>query len=415
MRVVIVNTFDIQGGAARAAYRLHQSLQSQDIDSKMVVQNKMSNDSTVLVEGRKLNKYFNKLRPIIDSIPVRFYRKRTKVPYSASWVGFGNIVDLINELAPDIVHLHWVCGGMLTIEDLVRIKAPIVWSIHDSWAFTGGCHTVWDCVKYKVSCGACPLLGSSDENDLSRKIWRRKQNAFGQINNMTIVGLSRWINECSKNSSLFRNTRHINLPNPIDTSVFKPIGAEKARAFFGLPKNKKLVMFGAVNGMSDINKGFSILTEVLRNLNNVNVEFVVLGSLKPEEPHDFGLPTHYLGYLNGDSILARIYSAVDIMIVPSMQENLSNAIMESLACGTPVIGFDVGGNSDLIEHKKNGYLAKPFDASDLLEGIKWGINIKLEDSISENARISIENKFAFQLVAKMYVDLYKSIIRVPEC
>ena len=138
MKILIVNTSDIDGGAARAAYRLHKSLLQQGIDSQMLVQRKSSDDFTVLTEEKKTTKYFNKLRPIIDSIPVRFYKERTKTLFSPSWFGFGNIVDKINEINPDIVHLHWICGGMIKIEDIARINAPIVWSLHDMWAFTGG-------------------------------------------------------------------------------------------------------------------------------------------------------------------------------------------------------------------------------------------------------------------------------------
>ena len=411
MKILIINTSDIQGGAARAAYRLHKSLLVQNIDSQMLVQNKSSDDFTVIADTSKISRAINKLRPTLDSIPIRFYKERTKTLFSPSWFGFNNIVDKINEINPDIVHLHWICGSMIKIEDLVRIKAPIVWSLHDNWAFTGGCHIMWKCEKYKNNCGSCPRLGSENENDLSRKIFNRKQKTFSKISNMTIIGLSEWLNECSKNSRLLKDKKHINLPNPIDTNIFKPFDKEKSRELWSLTKDKKLILFGANSATSDINKGFKELSEAMKKLNkNDNIEFVVFGSSTPKVSQNFGFKTHYLGHLHDDVSLVTLYSAVDVMVVPSLQENLSNAIMESLACRTPVVGFDIGGNSDMVEHKVNGYLAKPFDTSDLSNGIEWILNNENYDELCQDAREKVLREFDSKLVAKKYIELYNSIL-----
>lgn len=169
MKILIVNTSDIQGGAARASYRLHRALLNSGIDSQMLVQSKSSDDFTVIGPITKVQKAIAKMRPTLDSLPVRWFKNRTKTLFSPSWFGFSNVVDKINEINPDIVHLHWICGGMMTIEDIARIKAPIVWSLHDMWAFTGGCHYDEGCEGYKESCGNCKVLGSNKENDLSKK------------------------------------------------------------------------------------------------------------------------------------------------------------------------------------------------------------------------------------------------------
>ena len=173
MKILIVNTFDIKGGASRAAYRLHRALLAQNANSKMLVQSKSSDDYTVISESNRLKKAFNNLRPFIDSIPVLCRRKSIKTTFSPSVVPFSQIIYKINELNPDIVHLHWICAGMMRVEDLVKIKAPVVWSLHDNWGFTGGCHVKWECDKYKDRCGACPRLESLKENDLSRRVWNR--------------------------------------------------------------------------------------------------------------------------------------------------------------------------------------------------------------------------------------------------
>ncbi|HJN19605.1 MAG TPA: glycosyltransferase family 4 protein [Candidatus Nitrosopelagicus sp.] len=410
MKILIVNTSDIDGGAARASYRLHKSLLALHVNSKMLVQNKISCDFTVIAETSKLRKGFNKLRPTIDSLPIGFFKERTKTLFSPSWFGFSNIVDHINEINPDIVHLHWICGGMMTIEDIARIKAPIVWSLHDMWAFTGGCHYDEECQGYEKECGNCKVLGSDKENDLSKKIFKRKQKAFTQKKDITIVGISNWLNECSKNSTLLKDKNHINLPNPLDTNIFKPFDKEKARELWGLPKDKKLVLFGAMGATSDPRKGFYELMESLEKIEDSNVELVIFGSERCEDTKDLGFNVYYLGQLYDDVSLVTLYNSVDVMIVPSLQENLSNTIMESLACGVPVVGFDIGGNADMIDHERNGYLAKPFSTIDLAFGIEWVLNNYNYKILCQNARNKVLNNFDSVILAEKYIELYKSIL-----
>jgi glycosyltransferase involved in cell wall biosynthesis len=300
---------------------------------------------------------------------------------------------------------------MMRIEDIARIKAPIVWSLHDMWAFTGGCHYDEECSGYEKECGNCKVLGSDKENDLSKKVFLRKQKAFESKKDMTIVGLSQWLNNCSKNSSLLKNKKHINLPNPIDSTLYKPFDKEKARELWNLPQDKKLVLFGAMGATSDPRKGFKELSDAMNNMKKTdNIEFVVFGSSKPQNAPDFGFKTHYLGNLADDVSLVTLYSAVDVMIVPSLQENLSNAIMESLACGTPVIGFDIGGNADMIEHQQTGYLVKPFDTDDLANGIEWILNAPNYDDLCNKAREKVIREFDSVIVAKKYVELYEEIL-----
>jgi len=376
----------------------------------MLVQNKVSDDFTVLpLATTKIQKGFSKMRPTLDTLPVKLYKNKTL--FSPSWLGFSSVVDKINEINPDIVHLHWINGGMIKIEELARIKAPIVWSLHDMWAFTGGCHYDENCTAYENNCGNCKVIGSEKAKDLSKKIFDRKQKIFSQIENMTIVGLSRWLHECAKSSTLLKNEKHINLPNPIDTNIFKPFDKEKARELWSLPKDKKLVLFGAMGTTSDPRKGFDELSDAMLKIENKNIEFVVFGSSEPQDSQNFGFKTHYLGSLADDVSLVALYSAVDVMIVPSVQENLSNAIMESLACSTPVVSFDIGGNSDMIVHKENGYLAKPFDTNDLADGIEWILNNENYDELCQNAREKVLREFDSVVVAKKYIELYKEILK----
>ncbi|MBW6453346.1 MAG: glycosyltransferase family 4 protein [Methyloprofundus sp.] len=410
MKILIVNTSDIQGGAARAAYRLHKALLAEGVDSQMLVQSKSSDDYTVIGPHTKFQKAMGKMRPTLDSIPVRRYPARTKTLFSPSWLPFAGLVDKINAINPDVVHLHWIAGGMMRIEDLAKIKAPIVWSLHDMWAFTGGCHYDEECAGYQKQCGTCPVLGSNKEQDLSRKIWLRKQDCFARLLNMTIIGLSKWLADCAASSSLFKNNPVVNLPNPIDTQIFAPFDQAAARRLFNLPQDKKLILFGAMGATSDPRKGFKELVQALDHL-PAGYELVVFGSSEPQTPQGFKQKVHYLGHLHDDVSLRVLYTAADVMVVPSLQENLSNAIMESIACGTPVIGFAIGGNADLIAHQQNGYLAKPFDTQDLAAGINWVLQHAHPEQLSQAARDKVLREFDSQVVAGKYVELYESVVK----
>lgn len=410
MKVLIVNTSDIEGGAARAAFRLHKSLLLEKIDSQMLVMNKASDVKTVHGADSKFNKGLAHLRPVLDYLPVSRYKSKTKTLFTPAWLPFSDIVNRINQIKPDIVHLHWIAGGMLRVEDIARIKVPIVWSLHDMWPFTGGCHYDEGCKAYQQSCGNCKVLRSNKENDLSRKIFLRKKYVFEKNSNLTLIGLSHWLANKAKSSTLFSQFKVLNLPNPIDTQAFAPYSKVSSRTLLNLPLNKKLILFGAMGATDDPRKGFQELSQALQTLSVTDIELVVFGSSAPVQGSIFKQKIHYLGRLHDDAAFRALYSAVDVTLVPSLQENLSNTIMESLACATPVVGFDIGGNSDLIEHKGNGYLAKPYDVSDLAAGIAWVLAYANSQQLSRAAREKVLANFDSQHVAQQYIELYKEIL-----
>jgi glycosyltransferase involved in cell wall biosynthesis len=399
----MVNAYDTVGGASRSAYRLHQSLLAEGIDSQILVQNKKSSASTIVSTKSKIRKIMiNPFRPALDHILMKLYGIKTL--FSSSYLPFSEIVKKINQINPDIVHLHWITGGVMTIEDIAKINAPIIWSLHDMWAFTDGYHYDTDfdiCKKYYID---------KPKNFLSGRVFYRKKKAYSKIDNMTIVGLSRWIHDCAKNSILLKEKRHVNLPNPINTRIFQPFNKIESRNIWNFPQDKKLILFGAIGATGDLRKGFLELNKALLRMTISNVEFVMCGSNNLQDLSDFKFKTHYLGELNDDVCLAKLYSAVDVTIVPSLQENLSNVIMESLACSTPVVGFDIGGNGDMIDHQKNGYLAKPFDIIDLKNGIEWILNNDDFDELCKNAREKILSTFDDTVVVKKYIDLYRGIL-----
>ena len=282
------------------------------------------------------------------------------------------------------------------------------------YLITGGCHYDEECGNYQEQCGTCPVLNSNKLQDLSHKVWLRKQATFDKMTNLNIIGLSRWLADCAKQSSLFKGIPVSHLPNPIDTSTFAPFNKQQARALLNLPQDKNLVLFGAMGAISDPRKGFKKLAEALTQVDVDNTELVVFGSSQPKTSQGFKQKIHYLGHLYDDVSLVTLYSAVDVMIAPSLQENLSNAIMESLACGTPVVAFDIGGNGDMIEHKKTGYLAKAFNTTDLKDGIEWILNSSNTEEIRNNSRKKVLDDFDSIFVVKKYIKLYQNIIEPRE-
>lgn len=407
MRVLLVSNFDQAGGAARAAYRLHSGLQGIGVFTRMLVQFKTSDSYSVIGPVSKLEKVMARARPHLDSLPVR--KKKTGILFSPAWLPASGLARKINAFSPDVVHLHSFVLGMMRFEELLRIKAPIIWSLHDMWAFTGGCHYDEGCNRYIERCGFCPLLGSRSEKDLSRRVYNRKAKVFSRLENLTVVGLSRWLAGCARESGQFESNQVVNLPNPIDTGIFKPFDKNLARELLNLPLNKKVILFGAVNATGDPRKGYQQLADALRYIQTGDIELAIFGASRPEQVEEFNFPVNYLGSMHDELSLSMIYNAADVLIVPSLQENLSNVIMESMACGTPVVAFNIGGNPDLIDHRENGYLAVPYDPVDLSRGIDWVLNQPDPQLLSGNARQKVMNCFEMTGVSRQYLEMYESI------
>ena len=414
MKLLLLNTNDISGGAAIAALVSVKGSPQSGMEAEMLVQSKKSDDYSVIGPETKLEKSVEKLSPVLDNIPVSFYKYRKKSMFSPAIVP-DRILKKIKDVNPDVVHLHWITSGFIKIETLVKISKPMIWTLHDMWAFTGGCHYNEECGKYINNCGYCPILSSNKKNDLSSKIWKRKKKAWENLD-LTIVTPSSWLGECAKKSSLFCNTRVEVIPNGINLNRFKIIDKNIARDILCLPQDKKLVLFGSLSALSNRRKGFSLLKETFKKYfskKNKDIELIIFGSSKPRDEESLGFKTYYLGRLNDEISLALIYSAADAMIVPSMQDNLPNTVMESLACGTPVVAFNIGGIPDMIDHQKNGYLAKSFETEDLAYGIKWVLeDANRREKLSENAREKVVKEFDIVKVAKRYTDLYKDVLKI---
>jgi glycosyltransferase involved in cell wall biosynthesis len=375
----------------------------------MLVRAKFGTDSAVIREQSLLTK----VSPPLSGLPLRLYPKRPGGIFSTQWVPdvFAKRVQQHN---PDIVHIHAICNGYLQIETLRKFQKPLVWTLHDMWPFTGGCHYNQDCDHYQKSCGSCPQLGSDRHQDLSHWNWKRKANAWKGLN-LTLVATTSWMAECARSSSLFKDTRIEIIPLGLDTDKYKPHNRHFAREALSLPQDKHLVLFGAIGGTSDRRKGFHLLQPALQQLSESGwsdqIELVIFGASQPETPIDLGFKTHYVGRLNDDLSLSMVYSAADVMVVPSIQEAFGQTTSEAMSCGTPVVTFNATGSKDIVDHQQTGYLATPFEVDDLAKGIIWVLeDQERQQKLQFQARKKVLCEFTSALQAKRYLSLYAEIL-----
>lgn len=413
MKILHISTRDLVGGAARAAYRLHQGLQSINVNSQILVQTKISDDQTVVAPQTIVEKGIAKFGGILDTFPPKLYHQRQQSPFSTQWLP-DLIARQVARLAPDLINLHWITDNHLSIETIAKFKQPVVWTLHDMWPFTGGCHYNQNCSNYINSCGACPQLGSKKNLDLSRWIWQRKWQAWKNTC-LTVVTPSTWLAKCARSSSLFQNQSIEMIPNGLDTKRYKPVNRQLVRDLLNLPQDKQLILFGAIKATSDRRKGFHFLKAALQSLCQSGwqekIELVVIGASQPDKQTDFGFKTYYLGQLSDDISLAQVYAAADIFVAPSLQDNLPNTVVEAIASGTPSVAFKIGGMSEIIEHQQNGYLAQPFEIEDLAQGIAWVLeNQERHHKLSDRAREKAEQEFTQELQARRYLSLYTDIL-----
>lgn len=405
MKILIISTSETEGGAARAALRLHNALLENNFDSTMLVQSKQTDNYTVIGPKNKIDRMMGIMRPIFEQLILRNKNNSGNL-FSTSKLSNKNILKKIREINPDIINIHWFQNGCLSIEDLAKINKPIIFTLHDNWLYTGGCHISFMCSKYKDICQNCPSIKGRVKKDISYNTFKRKKRFFEKIN-FSVITLSNFVTIQAKESFLLKNKTITCLGNPINTEIFKPITKRNAREILNLPLNEKIILFGAMNPIKDMNKGADLLFETLNMDSQDNYSIIIIGASKTKQTF-LKQKTYYYGFVHDDYTLSLLYNAADIVIVPSRQENLSNMIMESLSCGTPVLAFDVGGNSDMIDHRKNGYLAEPFSTIDLHIGLHLLLSTKSQDSLLIHKNIAL--KYSYSNIVKKIIPIYKESI-----
>lgn len=410
MKVLFLNSSACRGGAARAAVRLFSAVKYEGVATEFLTQEP--------ADGGGLQCYLSWIRPRLDTLPLVFYPRRTGALFSPSLLP-EILTRRVAERQPDLIHLHWIQEGFVGIGTLGRLNLPIIWTLHDSWPFTGGCHLPYDCERYKDACGSCPVLGSTSERDLSRWVFKSKQQVWKNLD-ITVVSPSRWLARCAQESSLLGGRRIEVIPNGLDISTFRMMDKQAARSSFGLAGKTRLILFCGANGLQDHNKGFHHLQSALAGIAKAGygakLELAIAGSKVQNNLPNMGVKTTQLGLIRDEYTLNRLYCAADVVVVPSLQENLPNTIMEAMASGTPCVAFNVGGVPDLIDHKQNGYLAQPGDARSLIEGIRWCLDQGEESfqQLSCNARFKIEAGFSIEHCARKYLSLYQELAGITE-
>ncbi len=463
MKITILSTFDNFGGASIAASRLNKALNTNGLSSNMLVQHKKGNLPNIeTIAPNWFQKKLAFLRFALDRLQFTFYEKNKNVRFIFSQARIGVNVNnhpLIQQ--SDVIHLHWINFGFLSLDSLEKLfktNKPVVWTLHDMWAFTGGCHYARECTNYERNCGNCEIfLKNPSTNDLSHQVWERKKEIFSNAN-LTIVTCSEWLAQKARESSLLKDKTIISIPNPIDVNVFRPIEKAVAREHFKLSPDKKYILFGAVK-ISDERKGFAYFVEALSmfdacnsmfdvqlsmfgidealnseqqpsnnehrtsnienrtsnpehrtpNIENrtSNIEILIFGQAQASDFKGLPFKVNILGKLSDVETIAKAYSAATVFVSPSIEDNLPNTIMESMACGTPVVGFEVGGIPEMIDHKFNGYLAKYKSAEDLAKGIYWTLFDSDYQALVDNSRRKVLDNYSEQVVAERYKKVYK--------
>jgi glycosyltransferase involved in cell wall biosynthesis len=408
MKVLHIVGGDISGGAARGAHWLHNALIKKGVQSMMLVSGTVNENDTSIISlsNSAVSTFATRLRGMIDRQIVSLCSSKSQKVFSTGFVGF-NFTKTKEYRQADIIHMHWINGGMVNIKHLANIDKPVVWTIRDMWPFTGGCHYSLDCNNYKYGCGVCPQLGSINKKDLSHIIFDRKQKHLPE--NLTIIGISNWLTSEAKNSRLFENHKCHTILNNIDTSAFLQIDKNVARRAIGVFTKKKIVACGAAS-LDDYYKGFPKFIESLKHLNSDEVYLITFGELGSHSSIDKEFECRHFGFVKNDSLLNKIYSAADVFVAPSIQEAFGKTLAESQCAGTPVVCFDATGPKDLVDHKITGYRAKPFDSGDLAVGINWVMSHKDPIKLNNAAREKVVKDFDSRVVGQQYIELYESIV-----
>ena len=414
MRVLFLSTNDTLGGAAIAAIRLFRSVASTSgVTAQMLVQSKSGCDPLVIKPESDISKLLSLVRLPFETLLVRrVYRRAQTANFMPSRLPDG-LRSRIDAFSPDVLHVHWVGHSFLRPETLSQVSCPIVWTLHDMWALTGGCYYDGGCGKYTTECGECPVLGSTRRIDLSTRVMRRKRSAWRDLD-LTIVSPSRWLASCAASSSLHSSRRIEVIPYGLSPEIFQPWPKSEARRMLGLPNGVNLVLFGAA-GLSDPRKGFSYLQAALSKLlpSRLNLELVVFGGqLPPASIQELGVKVHSLGRLGDELTAALAYSAADLFVAPSLEDNLPNTVLEASMCGTPVVAFRVGGIPDIVEHKVTGILVEPRSSEDLARAIQSLIeDPDTRARFATSARTKSVQEFAHDLQATRYLSLYSQLLK----
>lgn len=419
MKILQINKTDAGGGSAVAANRINRALRRNGVESKMLVQDlRRSEEGVYSVQDGLFSKVQSKVKAFQEEFYLIPHQRNSAARHNFSVANKG--VDIVNHSLvkeADVIHIHSVVGGFLSLkslESLLSCGKPIVWTQHDMWSFTGGCHFSGSCLEFLEGCSYCPFLRKPGKSDLAARLFANKKKMYDS-SYLSVVSSSKWLCTLAQESKLLRRKKRFCIPNPIDTNFYKPSDKAEARRKLGLVQNKKYLLFGADNAC-DPRKGMRYFIEALGILGEnfayiqESVELIVFGKISNQVLKQLPFKVNYFEYVDSPSKLVDLYNAADCYVLPSLQVNLPNTIMESMACGTPVVGFSIGGVPEMISHQKSGYLAEMKNSLSLATGIYEMLFVADLDTLSSHARSKAVASYSEDVVAQQYIQMYKSLM-----
>lgn len=406
MKVLHVVAGDLRFGAARGAFNLHIGLRELGVESFLVYNGAgKAKEWTVNTNKSNKNKIVDKVRSNVNKLLVQRYKNRADRIFSTGLVGY-DITKLAVFKEADIIHFHWINSGFINIKLFSKINKPIIWTVRDMWAFTGGCHYSLGCTNYEEGCGNCPQLNSGRKKDLSNFVYKRKEKYIPE--SVKLVGISPWVSKTAQKSQIFKNFDIRTISNCIDVKEFFPVNKEIARDILGIKTTKKIILAGAIN-LNAPYKGFHKYLEALDNLNRDKYRLYFFGRLSDSSLVNLGFEYHSLGFLHDNISLRLLYSAADVFVFPSTMEAFGKTLVEAMACGTPSVCFDATGPEHIIEHQIDGYKAVLNDSNDFAKGIEWIVDNKNYDLLAKNAQRKVEEEFDVKIAAERYYNLYNEV------
>ncbi|MEW8956617.1 glycosyltransferase [Clostridium sp.] len=394
-----------------ACYRLHKSLLKEGVDSKILVVEEFFNLPKVIPYIDTFNKKLLwKIKKKIDDRVKSSFESTTI--FSLGHRGM-NIFKhpLVKEA--EVIHLHWINDSFMSIHSLEKFKSmgkKVVWTCHDSWPFTGGCHVRYECKGYIEGCSNCHLVNNKGKK-YARELFRIKEEIFKDYN-IKLIAPSRWTKTSIEESKVFKGKQVFKIHNTLDLNTFKPEDKLRAKESFGIDKEDLVLTFGAVNSTTTKYKGYEYLLESLRMFLEDNKELkekihlLIFGSDNEKRVKKLGIKYTFTGFLKEELKLDMVYNASDLFLVPSLEDSLNYTVMEALSCEVPVIAFETGGIPDLVKHKENGYLAKFKDSYDFSRGIKWCIENNVDNALGKAGRIHVEKSCNMNLIAEKHIEVY---------
>jgi glycosyltransferase involved in cell wall biosynthesis len=369
--------------AGGAALRLQKALINAGLQSNIISLERDDHQLEGIVYLNKREKFVAKIN---SKIQEHLSRKIPQQFGLFSHTILGNDISKIQEIKEaDYIYVHWVLNGFLSLNNfkqLADLKKPIIFFMHDMWSFTGGCHYSFTCDNYKAGCHNCQMFQGSEKQWLPARNFEKKMRLFSKYDNFYFVSPSKWLFDCARQSLITEKKPVFYIPNVLDKTIFKPYNKTVARQLLNINEEEKVIAFGAVS-LSSPYKGWPYLKHSMQILYTQigikNITVLIFGSGYNKEIADsIPFKTKFMGYLCDEYSTALVYNAADVFIVPSLADNQPTIVQESLACGTPVVGFNIGGIPDMIKHKENGYLAEYKNSEDIVAGIKFCIDNELK-------------------------------------